>query len=265
MAGLRVKLLAAALVACLVAALSAIGSFPALLTMDARAVAQRFEALEPIDLNGPTLFLSDFHLTDPDTRIRIPLDGIEHIVIVGDFFQSPGDFRKFGATDRARIEGGLGAFLPDDFTDTVHFISARAHDPRLPPMEFQHGGLLVAHVGKEAKFTIGEHVVVATHGEDFFRGVPGGLVSRMPQAVGLPLPLERIARARMGLSGDTWLVTAHSHVPALHEASRTANTGSFAGVTFNGIFRVRVGTGIRFDLDGVELQAYEGITPTLWP
>jgi predicted phosphodiesterase len=220
-------------------------SVPVLLGRGVENTAQRIEALKVIDLPGKTLFVSDFHLTDPEARAYLNTEGISHVVIVGDFFHSPTYFAEFGDTTKERIENGLGVFLPKEFQGDVYFISAWTHDPQFDQLEFEYGGVKFLHVGKAAKFSIQGTLVTALHGNELHDGVIGGGISWLLGKFGMPLPLERFAKTRFGIDKDTWFIAGHSHVPALHEKSKTANTGSFVGVPFNNlIFRIPVATGI---------------------
>lgn len=238
---------------------------PILLRTDVKDLSQTFQNLEPIRLQEPTLFISDLHLKTSTTRLMFDQEGIKNIVIVGDFFHSPDYFADFGNEDRERIKKGLKAFLSESFRGNVYYISAYSHDPQLETMEFEADGVKFSHAGKHAKFIVGEKEVFVLHGNEIFGGAVGGGISRIAQMASFPLLGERIMRARADIPAETWIIAGHSHVPALHPKSKTANTGSFAGVPFNLFFQIHVGTGILFSEGNVRLIEYPNITPTLFP
>jgi UDP-2,3-diacylglucosamine pyrophosphatase LpxH len=230
-----------------------VSQLPVLWNPEFKWIRTRILEADLIHLPGNVLFVSDFQITSPDTRYHVDLDDIQHIVIVGDLFETPGYFVRFGETKKQRVEKALRTFIPETFTGNVYFISAYNHDPVLPLFEAQFGGIRFAHIGKYARFDVNGRHVVALHGDELFQGVIGGGLSWLLQRLGLPLLMERIARKRLGLPKSVWLITAHSHVPAIHRETRTANTGSFAGVPCNWLFRVNIGTGVAIQGDDVQL------------
>jgi predicted phosphodiesterase len=229
---------------------------PVVLGLGVTEASVRIKALQPIELSGKTLFVSDFHLKSAEVRVDIDETEIKQFVIVGDFFHGQNYFEQFGETQEERIRKGLETFLPLGFQGNVYFISAYTHDPQLEPFTFGYGDVQFFHVGKLAKFSIDGVSVVALHGNELHRGVFGGGISWLFQKFGIPLPLERLGRFRFGIEKEIWFVTGHSHVPALHFESKTMNTGSFVGVPFNDFFRIHVGTGIVVEQGEVELLEF---------
>ena len=243
-------------------------AFPVLWNRHLDDTRRWLDEAELIELPGDTLFVSDFHLRlrNADLRMNLPIEDVDSVVILGDFFQSYDDFRYFDdkKTDEERITSALRTFLPEGFRGNVYWVSARQHDPGIAPLSFDVDGIHVEHLGRGGHFIAGGEEVFAVHGDDLFDGVPGGGLSWAAKAVGFPMPLERVARKRLGIHEDAWLITAHSHIPAFLPEHRLANTGSFAGVPFNFLLRVHVGTGILFSDGNVELIEFEGIEPTLF-
>ena len=219
-------------------------NFPVFITD--KGAKEQLEKQEVIELSGKTLFISDFHLKKWHVGGSFDLDvsGVKQVMIVGDFFDSKGDFRAYGVTDAERIERGLRTFLPADFTGDGYFVWGYGHDPVLPESEYSLRKLQFYYLGEFGKFDIDGVSVVMLHGQHLHRGFLGGGFSWLVQKLNYPLLLERVGRNRFELDEDTWLIAAHSHVPALHAESKTANTGSFAGVPFNSFFKIPVGTGI---------------------
>jgi len=233
----------------------ALPKLPVLLGLGVTAAAREVRKLPPLTLPGSTLFLSDLQLKSPQTRFPVTLpQGLAAVVLLGDLFEAPRYYyRLFGATEAERIGRALETFLPEGFDGEVYFISARSHDPALPTSELLLGKVRFRHLGRYARFALGHLEVVATHGDLFFNGYVGGLVSWAAGLVGYPLPLERLGKRRLGLPQGTWLFTAHSHVPAISQGARVANTGSLAGVPFNFFFRIPTRTGLLVDQEGVRL------------
>lgn len=241
-----------------------VAEFPIFVSVDAKDFQKKMEAAETIELSGKTLFISDFHFQDPETKISFDVEGVEHIVIVGDLFDSTAHYRIFGEARDDRFQNALARFLPNNFEGDVYFISAYTHDPDVPEFEMQ-GPIEFRHLGKLAVFTINGERVLVFHGNELHDGWVGGGVSVLGTWVNLPLPLERFARIRLDIPEDTWVITGHSHVPALHRESKTANTGSFAGVPFNEVLRIPVGTGIIFEEGEIYPVQFEDIIPTRYP
>ncbi|MDP2641314.1 MAG: hypothetical protein Q8P39_02115 [Candidatus Yanofskybacteria bacterium] len=218
----------------------------------------RIEQAEEVFIPGSALFISDLHLKALQKR-EISLDamGAETIVILGDFFDSEWDFRGFGDTNEERVWNGLKEFLPEGYQGRVYFISAHTHDPDLEQFSFEREGISFIYGGKMGKFTVAGTPVIGFHGNELAQGWAGGGIAWSSRQIGIPLPLERLAKKALGIDEDTWLIAGHSHVPAFHEGSRTANTGSFAGVPFNVFFQIHVGTGILVDAQGAQMVLFQ--------
>lgn len=231
---------------------------PIVFARNAKETAQKIAALEPIALSGKTLFVSDFQLTEPEAKVNIGVDGVEQVVIIGDFFHSQSHFELFGQSVQERVQNGLAVFLKERFEGNVYFISAYTHDPQLEPFEFDYGDMRFFHVGKAAKFVIDSLEVVALHGNELHDGVIGGGVSWLVGKLGMPLPLERLGKRHFGIEEKTWFFAGHSHVPGLDQESRTGNTGSFVGAPLNDlVFRLPIGTGIMVENGEAELVHFD--------
>ncbi len=246
-------------------------NYPVVWGRDLGPTEQWIRDAKTIDLSGPVLFISDTELRIQDAghlHMDLPVSNVKAIVIVGDFFESPSDFKYFGTgadgTDQQRIANALHALLPADYSGRVYWVSAVNHDPQVPPMSFDVGNIHFEHLGKAGHFVIDGQNVIAVHGDGLFAGQWGGALDWTASKLGFPLLLERIAHSRLGLGPNTWLVTGHTHVPGLVESSHVANSGSFAGVPFNSLLHVPVATGILFDQDGVRMVHFDGIAATLY-
>lgn len=207
-----------------------------------------------ITLDGSALFVSDFQLrtSDLDVHFSLPLEGIEHLVIVGDLFNSPAEFYKMGSSDEERLANALATCIPAEFSGTIFYIYGN-HDPVLQREEFLVGQHRIRFFKEFVQFVIQGTSVIVFHGHQLHDGLIGGGVSWLAQKLHRPLPFERLAKKRYGIDTHTWLVTGHSHVPAIDHENKIANTGSFAGAPFNFFFQIHVGTAVRIDSDGVQL------------
>lgn len=215
---------------------------------------------ETIELSGKTLFISDLHLTAQpalDKQFNLDFSDLENVVIVGDFFNTPEDFAKFGKSHEESLMHVFEQLISDSFSGRIFFISnANAHDTSLKLSHLSFDTFDFTYLGEYGKFTIDGTPALAFHGQQLYGGIFGGGISWLSQKLGNPLPLERLGRKRFGINKDTWIVTGHSHVPAIHYESKTANTGSFAGVPFNFFFRIHKGTGILFEDEEVRLVEF---------
>ena len=79
------------------------------------------------------------------------------------------------------------------------------------------------------------------------------------QRFGYSLVLERLGRKKFEISNDTWIINAHSHVPAIDQRAKIANTGSFVGAPFNFFLHLPIGTGVVFDSGDVQLLKFQGV------
>lgn len=245
-----------------------------------REAARKIENTEAINLQGKTLFISDLHLQDPEQKIKVDLEGVKNLVIVGDFFNSPGQFLNFGADDKERIKNGLATFLPEDFSGdeksfssstslrsvgNVYFIvGTESHDPRLSISFLDFGNTKFYYLGELGKFKVDGVPVVAFHGQYLHDGFVGAVAAGIGQKLNYPLALERLSRRFFKIDKETWIITGHSHIPALHQESKTANTGSFAGLPFNSILKFDVGTGILFEGGAVSQTKSADALPTVY-
>lgn len=218
--------------------------------------AEELEQTRFIELSGKTLFISDLQL-----QYNIPLKNQFHadfsdannVIIVGDFFHSPRDFSMFGETEEKALKNVLSEIVPEKFSGKIFFLSGRNHDPELTVSSFLFDTFELVFLGEYAKFLVERVPAVAFHGHQLYGGIIGGGVSWLVQKIGYPLLLERLAKKQLGIPNDLWLITGHSHVPGIHPESKTANTGSFAGVPFNWLFRVPAGTGLLFEKGDISL------------
>jgi UDP-2,3-diacylglucosamine pyrophosphatase LpxH len=227
--------------------------------------AEMIEETELIELSGKTLFISDLHLVSDipiEEQFDLDFSDAQNVVIVGDFFDTNEHFEMYGDTEEERLRAVLSEVVPESFAGKIFFIRGKSHDPLLATVsKLSFETYEFFYIAEYGVFNIDGTRVVALHGHQLYGGYTGGGLSWAAQKLRYVLPLERLARTRLGIDKDTWLVVGHSHVPAIHKGSKTANTGSFVGAPFNSIvFRVHVGTGVLFHGGETELVKFENLT-----
>ena len=234
---------------------------PILFGFRAKSVAVAIKQAKLIELSGKTLFVSDFQLrySDIDKRFPIDVEGVKYIVIVGDLFDSPGNFSRMGNTDEERLQKALATFVPENFSGDIYFVWGHTHDPFLEKSVYQVGNKILHFLGEYGSFNIQGIPVLIFHGHQLHGGLVGGGVSWLLQRFGYSLVLERLGRKKFEISNDTWIINAHSHVPAIDQRAKIANTGSFVGAPFNFFFRLPIGTGVVFDTGDVQLLKFQGV------
>ena len=227
-------------------------------------VKRMIEKVESISLFEKTLFISDVHLISGlpiEDQFNLDFSDVRNLVIVGDFFHTPEHFAKYGDSETESLRNVLSDFVPEDFSGQIFFINGESHDPILSNVnELIFDNFTFRYLGEYGKFDVDGAPVVAFHGQQIHTGIIGGGISWIARSLGYPLPLERLARRRFGIDEATWLITGHSHVPAIQGDRKMANTGSFVGAPFNKyIFKIHIGTGILFDGEKVELLEFQDL------
>ena len=231
-----------------------------------KEVKNALDKIETVELSGKTLFISDLHLTARpalEEQFNLDFSDVQNVVIVGDFFNQPKDFESFGNSEPERMETVLKEITPQGFSGKIFFIfSAHSHDPRLKEISrLEIGDFEFVFLGEYGKFLInGKQEIIAFHGGQLHEGIFGGGIAWLAKKIGQEVVLEKLGKKRFDIPADTWVVSGHSHVPGIDQASKVANTGSFVGAPLNTfIFRIHVGSGILFDKGKVELLQYEGL------
>lgn len=164
-----------------------------------------------------------------------------------------------GDTDEERLQKALATFVPENFSGDIYFIWGRSHDPVLEKSVYRVGKSTLRFLGEYGSFNIQGTPVLAFHGHQLYGGLVGGGISWLSKLLGYSLVLERLGRKKFKIPNETWIINAHSHVPAIHKKAKIANTGSFVGAPFNFFFRLSVGTGVVFDQGDVELVEFKGV------
>lgn len=217
---------------------------------DVKIVGERICSKEEILLSGRTLFVSDLHIDDIND-LDFDLEG-ENIVIVGDLFNSESGFFNLGKSNEERFKI-LAQNLVKDSSDRVniYYVSAsKFHDAFIGELKKEFEKVKFYSIGKEARFSLEGVSVVVLHGDQFNNtGVVPCAVSYFSGLIFRePLLVEKIFKSLSGINNDTWLISGHSHVPALDSANRVANCGSRTGVPFFGqILQIPKRTGVLFD------------------
>ncbi len=184
-------------------------------------------------LEGPTLFISDLHLTHNEDYSRfsnlpsfILARGIRNLVIVGDLFNSPSDSLKIlGEVGDEANANKISHLLGLNGTiQHLYFVkSSRSHDPAEFNLTFRDEGFEFRTLGKCARFTNNDTGVLTIHGDDAFGGLHGFIFSYL---TGRPF-LEGWWKDVIKIDDDEWVIMGHSHVPGIDYSRRVANTGGW--------------------------------------
>lgn len=189
---------------------------------------------ELVELEGPTLFIGDLHLTqgeDSSSRFMglaqfVSNQGVKNLVFVGDLFDSPDDAQEILGSSSS--EGAVHIILRllglNGSTAKLYFVKGSStHDPKEFDMNLQREELLFKTVGKCARFSNSGVTVLVIHGDDVFGGLHGLIFSYL---TGRPY-LEAWWKDVMKLDDEEWVIMAHSHTPGIDYSNRVANTGGW--------------------------------------
>lgn len=220
-------------------------------------ISEELNEAEPIYLTGKTLFISDLHIKD--LRIDTQFD-VDNLIIVGDFFHSSRHFSKIGKNREEIFEKVLEKLIsPNSSTNIYYILSTNLpHDPRLPEFELKFDRINFYCLGSKGHFVFGETHIFAVHSDQFNRtGIVPCAISYFSKLFGKPLILEKIWKSLVGIEKDDWLITGHSHIPAIDYESKIANCGSWTGVPLlNPVLKIPTKTGILFEGKEVKLIQY---------
>ncbi|MFQ5951373.1 MAG: hypothetical protein ACE5KH_04750, partial [Candidatus Geothermarchaeales archaeon] len=166
-----------------------------------------------------------------DLRSFITQMGVGSLVILGDLFDTPGDYYAL----EENTEGELGAVEAlirilglEGLRLNTYVVWGGIHDPNDLELKVSHDGISLQTLGTCAKIRISEVQVWALHGHEVFGGVDGFIGSTV---AGKPY-LEGVWKDLTKLPTGLWIVAAHSHVPGLDTEARVANTGGWTRVPF---------------------------------
>lgn len=172
------------------------------------------------------LVLSDIHIGSPRSRIdelRRCLAGVEAdvLAIAGDLFDD--EHRRVGKEEAASLFKRLLKVLGARPKLLIASLSSSSHDPLLGHFAEVVEGVEVLACNCPISFTYrGEKIVIAHGDVAIGDGFLAYLLDRLkPGAVG------RLARRKLGLPSDTWLIYGHSHVPYLDTRERLLNPGAW--------------------------------------
>lgn len=226
--------------------------------LQSKKIYGELDKTEPIVLSGRTVFVSDLHikkLSDFDAKFEA-----DNLVIVGDLFDAPEYFFAIGKSSEEIFFKVFEKLLPENSTTSVYYIlSKNAHDPQLQRTKIKIGSVEFQIMGEYGLFIVNGEEVLAVHGDNFNKtGVVPCVISYFGEKLGFVLPLENFWRNFVGLDKNYWLITGHSHIPAIDYESKTANCGSQKGVPFlNGLLDIQIRTEILFDGGDIELIGYQ--------
>ncbi len=188
---------------------------------------------ELVELEGPTLFIGDLHLShgeDPSRFLGLAQfvsdRGVENLVIVGDLFDSPRNARKIlgSSSDEDAVHTILRYLGLNDSVVKLYFVKGSpAHDPKEFDLNYNGEGLVFRTLGKCVRFFTDGVTVLSVHGDDVFGGLHGLIFSSL---AGRPY-LEAWWKDVMGLDDEEWVIMAHSHNPDIDYSRRVANTGGW--------------------------------------
>ncbi|MBS7626747.1 hypothetical protein KEJ51_06910 [Candidatus Bathyarchaeota archaeon] len=194
-----------------------------------------------IDLYGPTVFVSDLHISNipgDSERLRalaifVKDRGVSNLVILGDLFRWRSDWDSFKAwygSDEKAVEmvletiGVLGQEL------TVYLVLGDpSHDPEELNVNFKFGHTKFLSLGKCGIFHAHGLTIIGLHGDQAFGGPIGFAVSIVTRN----LLLERIWKAHMNIPPGFWVIMGHTHIPGIDHDAKVANTGGWTDIPFN--------------------------------
>lgn len=190
----------------------------------------------PIALEEPVLFIGDLHVTNDDDgrrfenlRAFITDRGVGSLVILGDLFDTPGDYYALEKNEEGEL-GSAKALMHilglEGLRLNTYVVWGGIHDPNDLELEVSYDGIGLQTLGTCARIGIGEVQVWALHGHEVFGGVDGFIASTL---AGKPY-LEGVWKDLTELPEGLWIIAAHSHVPGLNTEARVANTGGWTRV-----------------------------------
>ena len=210
-----------------------------------------YEGVKLINLSGKTVFISDMHLDSKNFNensnrdgmfpVNLPAD-VENMVIVGDLFDSPKIFNNLaksanGSKDLSKPFCRALEFVNNSPGNIYFVVGSPSHDPAYladSDFDFSCESSRVHVVGRLAIFEIGGDIFAAHHGDYIAGGGVDCVVSYFSKKSGNPMILEKLWRNFVSLDENYWLITAHSHIPAIDYEKKVANAGAWKHVPIIG-------------------------------
>lgn len=185
----------------------------------------------PIFLDGKALFIADTHFNgNPmDLGTYLASESINHLIIIGDLYNSPQRYYDFG------IQATLEIMNLDTYSGQIYFIWGN-HDPQVNISAANFKTL-----GSWGFFATAHYKILANHG--IHKSRKGSIAFLIGYFISYPL-LEQLLRKRAGIPEETWVFTGHSHVAKLDRDLKIATCGGF---TDTPLFHPRLGEGILVD------------------
>jgi len=185
----------------------------------------------PIFLDGKALFIADIHFNgnSMDLGTYLASESINHLIIIGDLYNSPQNYHDFG------VQATLRHLNLDTYSGQIFFIWGN-HDPHvnISAANFQT-------LGNWGFFATTHYRILANHGVHKSR--KGSLAFLIGYFISYPL-LEQLWRKRAGIPEEIWVFTAHSHIAKLNLDLKIATCRGF---TDTPLFHPRLGQGILVD------------------
>ncbi|MFQ5820657.1 MAG: metallophosphoesterase [Candidatus Heimdallarchaeota archaeon] len=185
----------------------------------------------PIYLDGKALFIADTHFNgnSMDLGTYLASESINHLIIIGDLYNSPQIYNDFG------IQATLRLLNLDTYSGQIYFIWGN-HDPHVYISTDN-----LQTLGSRGFFVTAHYWILADHGVHKSR--KGSLALLIGYFISYPL-LEQLWRKRAGIPEEVWVFTAHSHIAKLDHDLKIATCGGF---TDKPLFHPRLGEGILVD------------------
>ncbi|MEL9990974.1 MAG: phosphohydrolase [Thermoproteus sp.] len=170
------------------------------------------------------LVLADIHIGSPNSlvkELRRCLSGvdIDVLAIAGDLFEE--EHRRIGRDEAMTLFKRLLAVLAVRPKVLVASLSSSSHDPLLGHFSGVVDGVEVLACNCPISLTYAGEKIVVAHGDI---AVGNGFLAYLIDSI-RPGTIGRIAKRKLGLSKDVWLVYGHSHVPYLNLGERILNPG----------------------------------------
>ena len=207
-----------------------------------------FDYERVVKLSGKTVFISDLHINSRHLSqygaISVNLqEDTKTLIMVGDTFHKEDVFNLMNDNPGSLPGTSFCKALTfiSNVPKDVYFLYGEGHDPDfLSTSDFKNYFMLcddqtrIHLIGEEAVFEVDGVKIIAHHGHWIAGGVADCVVSYFAKQLGQPLVLERLWKKEMGVSDDYWLITGHSHVPAIDYKDKIANSGGWIEIPIIG-------------------------------
>jgi hypothetical protein len=176
--------------------------------------------------DGAMLVLSDIHIGSRSSLIgelRRCLSGVQTdvLAIAGDLFED--EHRRVERKEAAQLFRRLLAVLPVRPKILLASLSSSSHDPLVGHYVDTLDGVEVLACNCPISLTYRGERMVITHGD---MAIGDGFLAYVIDRI-RPGTVGRLAKKKLGLPRDVWLIYGHSHVPYLNVDERILNPGSW--------------------------------------